>query len=398
MTYVTGLSQKDTYAHNLRAVFEVIRVHGPMTIAEIAPYTGLTVQTISNLTGELDADGFIRSPGRIKSRRGQPPKQFTVNESALCSIGVHLERGYYSALLTDLSGRTLRREASQLHEATPEAALLEIAATVRKLQTEAGSPVAGVGLALPGPLSLVEGRVRSVPNYPGWDDVPVSDILRGHTGLPVFIENDATAAAIGELRHGGARGCQDFFYIYFGTNLGGGIISNGAAMRGATANAGEFGRLLVGNMGGPEVNHIVSFAALRRAFPGITKDEVALRLNAEDADLITWLENACDALLAPIHAVENLLDPERIVLGGEFPDSVFSWLATRLAEKISNARPAGALPPPAIDASFSDGKAAALGAAALPVLAALSLGSLSLKVASETAALPLKQPAFWQGG
>ncbi len=213
---------------------------------------------------------------------------------------------------------------------------------------------------------------------------PPSDVLRRHTGLAVFIENDATAAAIGELRHGSVRGCQDFFYIYFGTNLGGGIISNGAAMRGATANAGEFGRLLVGKMGGPEVNQIVSFAALKRAFTSITKDEMARLFNAEDADLMMWLEAACDALLGPIHAVENLLDPERIVLGGEFPDPVFGWLARRLTQKVGAGRGAGALAPPVIGPSFSDGKAAALGAAALPVLAALSLGSLSLRVASET--------------
>lgn len=397
MRHLTGLSQKQTYAHNLRAVFEVIRLHGPLTIGEMARYTGLTVQTMSNVVGRLEREGFVASIGRKKSSRGQPPKQYVVNDVALCSLGVHLERGSFSAVVSDLSGRALCWEASESMSGRPEKVLEQIAGTISELAAQAPASIAGVGLALPGPLSLVEGHVRSVPNYPGWDDVPVANLLRAAVNMPVFIENDATAAAIGEMRHGQGRECLDFFYIYFGTNLGGGIISHGAALRGATANAGEFGRLLVGNAEGPEINDVVSFAALKRAFPGIDHDEMDRRFRASDPELLAWLDAASDALLGPIHAVENLLDPEKIILGGQFPDSVFDWLANVLTEKITVHRRSGSVIAPRVEPSFNEGRAAALGAAALPVLAALSPDSSFRNTASEIGPVPTGRTAFWEG-
>jgi predicted NBD/HSP70 family sugar kinase len=395
MRFLSGLSQKQTYAHNLRAVFELARLHGPLTIAEMAQHTGLTVQTMSNVVGRLEQEGFVHSIGRKEAKRGQPPKQYAVNDEALCSVGVHLERGYFSVLLSDLSGRVLRWESAALVSAEPELALKEIGQAVSALAATAPAPVVGVGLALPGPLSLVEGRVRSVPNYPGWDDVPVGQLLRDATSMPVLIENDATAAAIGVMRHGRGRDCGDFFYIYFGTNLGGGIISDSTALRGATANAGEFGRLLVGQVDGAEVNDVVSFAALREIYPGIDREEMARRFLAGEDRLLAWLEAATDALLGPLHAVEHLLDPEKIILGGQFPDAVVEWMARSLNDKVAARRRPESVTAPTIEASLNQGRAAAQGAAALPILNALSPDSLFWRVASDIAPMPAARPAFW---
>ena len=147
-----------------------------------------------------------------------------------------------------------------------------MAEAVSGLLAQVDMPIAGVGLALPGPLSLEEGRARSVPNFDGWDDVPVGEMLKQRIGQKVYLENDATASALGELRHGIGRDCPDFFYIYFGTNLGGGIVSGGIVQHGATANAGEFGLLRVGDGTGRLVNEIASLQALRKRFPRIDND------------------------------------------------------------------------------------------------------------------------------
>ena len=81
----------------------------------------------------------------------------------------------------------------------------------------------------------------SPKTFPGWSEVPVVDELQRRMGIPVVLENNATAAAIGESRFGAGRMLHSFFYVFFGTGLGGGFIVEGHAYEGFTGNAGEIG-------------------------------------------------------------------------------------------------------------------------------------------------------------
>src|SRR6266851_4068579 len=87
--------------------------------------------------------------------------------------------------------------------------------------------IAGIGVATPGPLDNRTGIIYAPPNLPGWERVPLRDIFLQQYTLPVYIENDANAAALGEYLFGAGRGCKQIVYLTLSTGIGGGVIIDG---------------------------------------------------------------------------------------------------------------------------------------------------------------------------
>lgn len=110
--------------------------------------------------------------------------------------------------------------------------------------------VAGIGVGAPGPLDSRTGTVITAPNLPGWDHVPLRDIIAESLDLPAAIENDANAAALGEARFGAARGAANMIFVTVSTGIGGGIVINHKLMTGATGAAGEIGHMVL-DVNGP---------------------------------------------------------------------------------------------------------------------------------------------------
>jgi glucokinase len=125
--------------------------------------------------------------------------------------------------------------------ATDVAAMIE---DLRRLLADAGVPireVEAIGVSVPSPLDPARGVVLNPPNLPGWHEVPVRDLLHEAFGVPVFVENDANAAALAEWHFGAARGFDHVVYLTMSTGVGGGLILGGRLYRGVLASAGEFG-------------------------------------------------------------------------------------------------------------------------------------------------------------
>lgn len=101
----------------------------------------------------------------------------------------------------------------------------------------------GVGISCGGPLDAEKGIVQSPPNLPGWDDIPVTDIVSRRTGFPAKLENDANACSLAEWRFGAGRGTKNMIFLTFGTGLGAGVIVNGQLCGGACGMAGECGHI-----------------------------------------------------------------------------------------------------------------------------------------------------------
>lgn len=106
-----------------------------------------------------------------------------------------------------------------------------------------------VGISCGGPLDSRKGIVMSPPNLPGWDNIPITDIIRQQTSLPAYIQNDANACAMAEWKFGAGRGTQNMVFLTFGTGLGAGIIANGQIYTGANDNAGEAGHIRLSEFG-----------------------------------------------------------------------------------------------------------------------------------------------------
>jgi predicted NBD/HSP70 family sugar kinase len=240
-----------------------------------------------------------------------------------------------------------------------------------------------MGVVMPG-LSKRGGLVGLAPSpanswLASWREVPIARRLSAATGLSVLADGDATAAAIGERLHGAARTMRDFLYVYIASGLGAGIVISGRPYRGRFGKAGELGHMVVvpgglpcpcGNRGCLE--RYVSLSAAQARLTGraegsepIDPNGLAAALEARDARLLAWLEEATRHLRTAIALLEDLFDPETIYIGGTLAarllDEIFSRLEP-LPRSVSTDHPVG---PPRLTKASPGLETAALGAASL---------------------------------
>ncbi|MGW1009745.1 ROK family transcriptional regulator [Streptomyces termitum] len=232
--------------HNAALVLDLLRTAGPGGISrlELADRTGLTPQAVSKITARLRAEGLADGTGRRASTGGKPRTVLRLVPGAARAVGVHLDRDGATVVLTDLAGTPLavRRRPLDL-AAGPGPVLAAVAAEVRALPSAGPARVLGAGVAMPGPLDHRRGVPGRVTGAPVWAGEPVRDALAARLGLPVVLDKDTNAAALGlALRPGAPR---SFAYVHLGTGLGAGLVLGGVPLRGARTGAGELGHQTV---------------------------------------------------------------------------------------------------------------------------------------------------------
>jgi glucokinase-like ROK family protein len=241
--------------YNEGVVLEAIRVGDGVSRVEIADRTGLTAQTVSNIVRRLLDLDLVAEGGHSSSGSGRRRVRLRINPTARHAVGVQVDGGETSFVVIDLSGRVIGRARHPTRsERGPVAIINQIAESVIELIDRVAidpETILGLGVASPGPLDHVKGIVFNPPNLPGWHEVTLADELRTKTGYPVIVDNDATAAAIGERWAGGARGVRNFAFVYMGVGVGAGLFLEDHIYRGTTTNAGEFGHLIL-NPEGPQ--------------------------------------------------------------------------------------------------------------------------------------------------
>jgi predicted NBD/HSP70 family sugar kinase len=242
------------HANARAAVIDVLRAADTISRTEIGAATGLTPATVSGEVRRLIDDGIVAEVGRAPSNGGTPRRLLRLVPGSRFAVGVHLDHDGVTYALADLGGVVVaRRRVPGVGTSAPEDVVAGIAAQVRDLVREAGvDPVAvlGLGVASPGPLTA-SGLVMSRPALHRWVDYPLVDRLSTVSGLPVVVDNDATAAAVGEHWVGGAVGSAAVCALYMATGIGSGTVVDGVPYRGASSNAGEIGHVCV-DADGPE--------------------------------------------------------------------------------------------------------------------------------------------------
>ncbi|MEU8599807.1 ROK family transcriptional regulator [Streptomyces parvulus] len=285
-------------SHNTALVLDLLRGAGAEGISrlELAERTGLTPQAVSKITARLRERGLAAEAGRRASTGGKPRTVLRLVPEAGHAIGVHLDRDELRAVLVDLDGAVVGERRVPLDLGAGADAVVEaVAGTARELTADTlcppdgpvaavstlrppGGPVAavstprppdsplpaaptprppdgtlaaaptllGLGVALPGPLDHVRGVLHRVTGFPEWDGFPLRDALEERLGVPVVVDKDTNAAALG-LTAGGDRGpaTASFAYLHLGTGLGAGLVIGGAVHRGARTGAGEFGHQVI---------------------------------------------------------------------------------------------------------------------------------------------------------
>ncbi|MFE5404564.1 ROK family protein [Streptomyces sp. NPDC056580] len=264
-------------SHNTALVLDLLRGAGRAGISrlELAERTGLTPQAVSKITARLREAGFAAEAGRRASTGGKPRTVLRLVPEAGHAVGVHLDRDELRAVLVDLDGAVVGERSAALDLGDGAGAVLEVVAgevaglvgealgvgdAVGGLAGELAGGLAGagsllgVGVAMPGPLDHVRGVLHRVTGFPEWDGFPLRDALVERLGVPVVVDKDTNAAALG-LSVGVCGGAGDggpgageggsFAYLHLGTGLGAGLVIGGDVHRGARTGAGEFGHQVV---------------------------------------------------------------------------------------------------------------------------------------------------------
>lgn len=226
-------------------VLDAIRAAGTISRVGLTRATGLTGATVSTVVRKLIADELVVEIGRAESTGGKPRVLLELNQSARFAVGAHLDHSGITYAVTNLAGAPVARMTRPgPGDAEPAQVLERMAREIELLISGIGvdrSKVLGLGLISPGPLTSTNGMDRTPPFMRSWEDFPLGSTLESLTGLPVLLDNDATASAIGEYWSGGTDGEMSFATLYMGTGIGAGIVLGGTTYRGTSGNAGEIG-------------------------------------------------------------------------------------------------------------------------------------------------------------
>ena len=369
---------------NLWVVFDTIRMNGGISRSRIADATGLSKQASSDLVDELIAMQFVQETKTAERRVGKPPTPLSINPDGAFSLGFHVDVGQMSAIAINLAGDVLQREDRPLDDLEPQHAVVELDLAAKRLMAATQIPqdrFLGIGLATPGPFAVPG---LSPPRLPGWDGLALRGLLSTATGFPVALANDGQCAIVAEWRFGeAARRLTNFIYIYFGIGLGSGVMIRSAAFGGASGNAGEIGHVTVvpdghdcicGKRGCLETYVSVDSAMRHLSAKGIevaTMVEFATRFGPDDPEIEAWIAEAVEPLRNGLNAVENLFDPQSIMIGGNAP----GWLIDTFMARVEPLLPSvGRVERtlPRIMKSALGADAVARGAAVLPLLATLN--------------------------
>lgn len=311
---------------------------------ELAASAGLAAQTVSNICRRLLDTGLIVEAGKETSGPGKPRTILRLNPRGMFAIGVHIDPALTSFILMDAVGGVLEsKEAPTDLCSAPEIAVAAMGQEILDMIARSGvdtSRIAGVGVATPGPVDAARGVVLDPPHMPGWNRVPLRDILHETTMLPVVMDKDVIAAAVAELWTGSIC-AKNFVYVYVGTGIGAGLVVEDQVVRGASGNVGEIGHIIT-DPDGPECDcgrrgcvkvtcmpeTLVAEARESGVLPAIdplyplslAEDLNSLSAAAEEGDSLALeiLSRSAVRLAGAVSVLTNLLDVERVVFGGPF--------------------------------------------------------------------------------
>jgi glucokinase len=164
-------------------------------------------------------------------------------------IGVDLGGTNVKTAMVSWDKQVMAKDARPTNaDGGPEAVMDAIESSVRDLLADSDvstDEVMAVGIGAPGPMDWRSGIVFSPPNLPGWENVPLGDLMQTRLGVPCFVENDANVACYGEFWLGAGQGTQNMALLTLGTGVGGGLVLFGMLLRGEDGTAAELGHLKV---------------------------------------------------------------------------------------------------------------------------------------------------------
>lgn len=317
---------------NKTIILNTIRDHAPLSRASVSTRSGLNKATVSNLVAELIEEHLVTEIGPGESSGGRKPLMLLFNKHAGYAIGLEVSVTRLRGVLTDLAGTIIAEEVQSLTSHNVASVCDSIVSMTKQLQLKTPpSPhgIVGVGIGVPGMVDE-EGTVLFAPNL-AWNMVPLQKKLEEALQLPVIIDNEANAGALGELHFGAAKGVRHLIYISAGTGIGAGIVIDGELYKGAWGYAGETGHMSIDAEGKPcscGNQGCWELYASEKAY-----DEESWQLPSRSTSELTRLAGEGDPVILDLYKhighrlgvgitnIVNSFNPERIIIGGPLSEA-----------------------------------------------------------------------------
>lgn len=337
---------------NTALILDGLRRYAPLSRAELAARIGLNRSTVSSIVNNLIEEGFVIESGLSSEidqqgvKVGRPGTMLMLNPKGGFAVGVEIGVDFISVIMTDFVARVLWQKRIASDPSTSQITILDHTLELNGEAIQAGLELGlrplGIGVGVPGLVDIHQGKLVFAPNL-HWSNVPLRLMWSQRFNLPVFIENEANAAALGEYYFGAARGVESFIYLSAGIGLGGGIIIDGKLFRGSSGYASEVGHMTIDPNGelcgcgkrGCWETLVGPRAVLRRVrrelasgrkslmteMAGGNLEDVTFEVVIEaskmgDAAALNALQDVGYALGIGVANLVNIFNPQLIVLGG----------------------------------------------------------------------------------
>ncbi|MGC5629882.1 ROK family protein [Georgenia sp. Z1344] len=320
------------------AVYQLFRHHlTPLTKSDVARHSGLSRSAINARIAPLIDSGLLGPADTQGATGGRPAERFELNAGWGLLLIADMGATAIRAAVCDLRATFLAEKTAPVDITSgPEAILAVIGGMFDELLASTGrlpADVVGVGLDVPGPVDHELGRVVRPPIMPGWHDYDIPAFFKDRFSCPVLVEKDTNAMALGEqsLNH---SAISDLVFVKLGTGIGTGMVLRGSIYRGADGAAGDIGHIPIesrsdegsppicrcGNYGCLEA-YVSGWAFVRElessGFDVKSVDDAVQLIRAREPAAVELVRRSADVIGTSISHLVNIVNPRRIVIGGQ---------------------------------------------------------------------------------
>jgi predicted NBD/HSP70 family sugar kinase len=341
-----GQNRENLRQHNLSVVLRLLHESGSVPRSHLTSVTGLNRSTISDLVGELVDLGLAsESEAQIVGSVGRPSLTVQASKNVV-AFSVNPAIDAITVGVVSFTGEVVKRVRykTQLRP-DPQTAASIAAGIIADLRAELDPEtlISGIGTAVPGQIRVRDGVVR-LASHLGWVEAPFGTMLQQLTGLPVYVDNDATNACVAERLYGAGRGYSNAVFLFASSGgIGGGIVAEDRLLRGAAGYAGELGHVQIsasreadyaGFTGTLEA--LVKRDDLLYAFhlDTATDEELDVLISKATANrLVRLINQQVDHLGRAIGVLATIFNPQTVILSG-FLKSIFNFNQERLLSQV----------------------------------------------------------------
>ncbi|QGQ94432.1 ROK family transcriptional regulator [Paenibacillus psychroresistens] len=336
---------------NTSIVLDVIVRQYPISRARISEVTGLTKATVSSLVNDLIASHMVTESGMGESSGGRKPVMLLFNKCAGYAIGIDLDIHCIIGVLTDLEGNIVDEIRIDLKALSVDAVVVDLKTCIRQLiEHSPKSPygIIGIGIGVPGMVNEA-GTIVFAPNL-AWENVSIQALIAEEFNIPVIIDNEANAGAVGEKQFGAGKSTSNMIYVSLGVGIGTGIIIKNELYRGFSGISGEMGHVTIeahgrkcscGNIGCWELyaseNALLEKAkalSFASANPPPSIQELIHLAETGNQEVIELLVQTGQYLGMGIINIMNTFNPELIIIGSRLT-AAEPWLLKPIQQLIA---------------------------------------------------------------